>query len=108
MSHDNFGDVHHAVKVIGDYDRPWGGCGGWAIDLFINQLTRAHKDVDFGVLRKDQLVIQEYLSTRGWTLEKAIDGQLVAWQPGEWIDLPVHTIWCKNFQASPDFIPSRV
>lgn len=104
MSDADFGDVIQAVKLFADYDRPWAVCGGWAIDLFLSRVTRPHKDVDFVILRKDQFVIQEYLSTRGWRLEKAISGQLVPWHKGEWIDLPVHTIWCKNPEASPDFV----
>jgi aminoglycoside-2''-adenylyltransferase len=104
MSNDDFGDVHNAVKVIRDYERPWAVCGGWAIDLFINRVTRAHKDVDFAVLRKDQLIVQNYLLSRGWTLEKAVNGQLVPWQTGEWIDLPVHVIWCKKPESWPDFV----
>lgn len=104
MSEADFGDVHQAVKVLADYDRLWAVCGGWAIDLFLNRVTRPHKDVDFALLRKDQLIIQEHLLSCGWTLEKAVSGQLVPWQKGEWISLPVHTIWCKNPKASPDFI----
>ena len=100
----DFGDVFQASKLFEDYDCPWAVCGGWAIDLFLNHVTRPHKDIDFAVLRKDQLVIQEYLSVRGWTLEKAVNGQLVPWRVGEWISLPVHTIWCKNPKASPDFV----
>lgn len=104
MSYADFGDVIQATKLLAAYDRPWGVCGGWAIDLFLNRVTRPHKDVDFAVLRKDQFVIQEYLLSRSWTLEKAVSGQLIPWQKSEWIDLPVHTIWCKNPTASPDFI----
>ncbi len=104
MSSTDIDDVIQAVKVFEDYDRPWAVCGGWAIDLFLNRATRPHKDVDFVVLRKDQLIIQEYLLSRGWTLEKAVSGQLIPWKIGQWIDLPVHTIWCKNPKASPDFI----
>lgn len=100
----NFEDVIQAAKLLEDYDRPWAVCGGWAIDLFLNRATRSHKDVDFAVLRKDQLSIQEYLSSRGWTLEKAVSGELIPWQMGEWLNLPVHTIWCKNPKASPDFV----
>jgi hypothetical protein len=96
--------VLEATKILADYDRPWAVCGGWALDLFLNRVTRPHKDVDFAVLRKDQLGIQEYLLSRGWTLEKAVSGELLPWRMGEWIDLPVHTIWCKNPKASPDFI----
>ena len=104
MSTDDFDDVIQAGKAFYNYDRPWAVCGGWALDLFLNRVTRPHKDVDFAVLRKDQLIIQEYLLSHGWTLEKAVSGQLVPWQRGEWIDLPVHTIWCKNPSVSPDFI----
>jgi hypothetical protein len=104
MSDIGFSDVIQAVNVFSDYHRPWAVCGGWAIDLYIGRVTRPHKDVDFIVLRKDQLIIQEYLSSRGWTLEEAVSGQLVPWQIGEWIHLPVHIIWCKNYNASPDFI----
>jgi hypothetical protein len=104
MSNDDFDDVIQAVKVFDNYDRTWAVCGGWALDLFLNRVTRPHKDVDFVVWRRDQFIIQEYLSSRDWTLEKAVSGKLIPWQIGEWIDLPVHTIWCKNPSALPDFI----
>jgi hypothetical protein len=104
MSKSDFNDVVQAVKLFEAYEWPWAVCGGRAIDLYLNRVTRPHKDVDFAVLRRDQLVIQDYFSSRGWTLEKAAGGQLVPWHPGEWIDLPVHVIWCKNTHASPDFV----
>ncbi|HKY55294.1 MAG TPA: hypothetical protein VJM08_13345 [Anaerolineales bacterium] len=104
MSNTDFDEVIQVTKLLADYDRPWAICGGWAIDLFLNRVTRPHKDVDFAILRKDQLIIQEYLLSRGWTLEKAINGQLVPWQKSERIDLPIHTIWCKNPNACPDFV----
>lgn len=104
MNDTDFSDVIQATNLFVDYDRPWAICGGWVIDLYLNRLTRAHKGVDFVILRKDQLIIQEYLSSRGWTFEKAVSGQLIPWHTGEWIDLPVHTIWCKNVQANPDFV----
>jgi hypothetical protein len=104
MSDLDFSDVTHAVRLFNDYGGAWAVCGGWAIDLYLDRVTRPHKDVDFAILRKDQLIIQEYLLTRGWILEKAVSGQLVPWQIGEWIDLPVHVIWCKNSEASPDFV----
>ena len=96
MSDKDFSDVIQAVKLFEGYERPWAVCGGWAIDLFLNRVTRSHKDVDFAILRNDQLIIQEYLLSRGWTLEKAVNGQLIPWQTGEWINLPIHTIWCKK------------
>ena len=104
MNDADFSDVTRAAKLLENYDRLWAFCGGWAIDLFLSRLTRSHKDVDFAILRRDQRVIQEYLSSRDWVLEKVVKGQLVPWQQGEWIDLPVHVIWCKNPKASPDFV----
>lgn len=104
MNDADFSDVIRAAKVLARYDRPWAVCGGWAIDLHLNRVTRPHKDVDFAMLRKDQLVVQDHLLSKGWALQKAVDGHLIPWRAGEWIDLPVHTIWCKNVQANPDFI----
>ncbi len=87
-----------------DFSHPWCVCGGWAIDLFINRLSRPHKDVDFAIWRRDQLALCAYLTGRGWTLKKAINGQRLPWTEGEFIELPVHTIHCRNPNAQPDFI----
>jgi hypothetical protein len=104
MSASEFGEVLRAAKLLANYSKPWAVCGGWAIDLYLNRVTRSHKDVDFTVLRRDQLDIQEYLLSHSWSLEKAVSGQLIPWQPGEWINLPIHVIWCKNPNTFPDFI----
>ena len=86
MNVTDFSDVIQATNLFAGYDRPWAVCGGWAIDLYLNRVKRNHKDVDFAVLRKDQLVIQNHLSLQGWTLEKAVNGQLIPWLAGEWIE----------------------
>ena len=103
MSNTDFRDVIQASQIFSIYKKAWAVCGGWAIDLYLGRVTRPHKDIDFFIPRKDQLVIQECLSSLGWSLEKAHKGQNIPWQAGEWIDLPVHTIWCKNSKSSPDF-----
>lgn len=100
----DFGSVQDAAMLFSDYAGIWAVCGGWAIDLFLGRVTRSHQDVDFVIPRKDQFVIREYLSSRGWTLEKALGGQLIPWPAGEWIDPPTHIIWCQKAGASPDFI----
>ena len=101
---ESFADPLSIAALLADFDRPWCFCGGWAIDLFLGEATRPHKDVDIALVRPDQLAAQAYLLERGWTLEKAVDGQLVPWAKGEFIALPVHTIWCRHATYKPDFL----
>jgi hypothetical protein len=98
-----FGAARAIDALLREFTFPWAFCGGWAIDLFLNRATRSHKDVDVAIFRRDQLAIRSYLVARGWTLEKAIDGKLFPWMEDEFIELPVHAIWCKNSAHVPDF-----
>lgn len=82
----------------------WGFCGGWAIDLFLNRITRVHKDVDVAILRTDQRLVFDFLRQRDWTLEQAVDGKLLPVQEDEFLTLPIHTIWCRNTSYLPDFL----
>ena len=99
----DFRDVLQTAQFLEGYRKPWAFCGGWAIDLFIGHVTRSHKDVDLAILRTDQLILQKYLSSQSWSLDKAVDGELIPWQADEFIQLPIHTIWCKNLAATSDF-----
>ena len=82
----------------------WGFCGGWAIDLFLNRITRVHKDVDIAILRTDQRLVFDFLRQRNWTLEQAVDGKLLPIQRDEFLSLPIHTIWCRITDYHPDFL----
>jgi hypothetical protein len=82
----------------------WGFCGGWAIDLFLNRITRPHKDVDVAILRTDQRLIFDFLRRHGWILEHAVDGKLHPFQEEEFLMPPVHTILCRNPGTHPDFL----
>lgn len=92
------------VQIMAGFRYPWFVCGGWAIDLFINRVSRQHQDVDIGIWRSDQLALRTYLTARGWTPEKAIDGQRLHWPENEFINLPIHAIWCKHPTAQPSRI----
>lgn len=100
---DEFAEVLKVGSLLRDLPCPWFVCGGWALDLFLGRVTRAHKDVDVAVARDDQLVVREYLLGRGWTLEKAVDGELIPWPDGERLELPAHAVWCRNGGHDPDF-----
>ena len=69
-----FGEPLMIAALLADFRSPWSICGGWAIDLFLDGVTRQHIDVDIALLRRDQLAMQSYLTARGWILEKAVDG----------------------------------
>ena len=100
----NFEEPHRVAQHLTDLTIPWWICGGWAIDVFLGRMNRAHKDVDIAILRKDQLAAQAYLSARGWTLEKAQSGRLIPWAVGEILSVSVHVVWCRNPQFEPDFL----
>ena len=74
----------------------WGVAGGWAIDLFLDRITRTHQDIEVAIFREHQLVLQQYLSSRGWSLEYVHDGEMCPWLSGQSLTLPVHEVWCRN------------
>jgi hypothetical protein len=99
-----FAEVRSIAALMADVTRPWAFCGGWAIDLFLGRQTRAHKDVDVAIARRDQIAVQAYLMARGWHLQVAHEGVLTAWATGDYLKLPRHGIWCRNPEAEPDFL----
>lgn len=40
--------------------------GGWAVDLWVGRLTRAHDDIDVLVWRRDESRVDEALTAAGW------------------------------------------
>ena len=99
-----FAPVEKVALLLRDLRCEWYVCGGWAIDLFLGRVTRAHKDIDISIARARQLEVRDYLKTRGWSFEKAHDGKLTPWEEGEVLSLPFHAIWCRNGAHEPDFV----
>ena len=66
--------------------------------------TRAHKDIDIAIARRDQLLLQAYLVGRGWRLQVAHQGTLTDWQSGAYLELPRHGIWGRHPSFEPDFL----
>jgi hypothetical protein len=99
-----FAEVQKVSSLFSGLSCHWFICGGWALDLFLNRVTRKHKDVDVGFARRDQLQARAYLQQRGWSLEKAVDGALLPWLDEEWLVLPMHCVWCRNEQYEPAFV----
>jgi Aminoglycoside-2''-adenylyltransferase len=82
--------VLEVAEMLYSLDKPWYIAGGWAIDLYLGQQRRNHKDVDIAVFRQDQLAFQGYFLERGWKLWKYIGDsvQVEPWSIGEQLMLP--------------------
>ena len=85
------------AAAMNDFRPDWLIAGGWAIDLFLGEVTRPHDDVEIAVFRKDQVALHDSLN--GWLLQKVVGGELSAWHRGEWLGPPVHEIHCFNEAA---------
>ena len=91
------------TKVLTGFKKPWYIAGGWAIDLFLDKVTRKHKDIEIAIFRKHQKELYDYLND--WVLYKAIPRQvkLERWKKNEWLSLPIHEIhaFSKNRRLKP-------
>jgi hypothetical protein len=63
-----------AVVLLSAIRSPWWIAGGWALDLFLGEVTRAHKDLDVGIFRSDAATVVAALS--GWVFFEANNGVL--------------------------------
>jgi hypothetical protein len=81
-------------------DFPWWIGGGWALDLFLGAETRSHEDIDVVVLRHHQHKVQRLLIAAGWEIFAGDpSGSLREWKSGEFLEKPVHQIWCRPLGA---------
>ena len=89
-----FAPIEAFARLMADFPRPWFVSGGWAIDLFLDCITRDHEDVEVGIFRDDQGVLYQHLA--GWQLHKAVPGPnggaWVPWEAGERLALPLFQI----------------
>ena len=94
----DFGDLAALLAPVDGLSVPWCVAGGWAIDLWVGEVTRPHHDVDLLVARSDQRAVHDHFSDRSVVKvtphpEGLVGkGTLVPWD-GSWIDLPVHQIF---------------
>jgi len=53
---------YEVMKRVAGAQIPWAVCGGWAIDLFLDQETRAHEDIEIEILRADFPKLRQWLA----------------------------------------------
>jgi Aminoglycoside-2''-adenylyltransferase len=81
---------------------PWFVCGGWAIDLFLDQVTREHDDLEIGILRADQDKLRDHFE--GWGLYKSFE-EWLPWPAGESLELPIHQVLARPPASGPPSDP---
>jgi ribosomal protein S18 acetylase RimI-like enzyme/uncharacterized protein (DUF952 family) len=90
---DTFADTRaRALHAMAGFDRPWWIAGGWAIDLFLGEVTRPHADLEISVLDGDQRALHAHL--RDWDVRIAAGGALHPWN-GEPLVRPHHQLWAR-------------
>lgn len=83
-----------ALEWLLSLEVPWWLAGGWALDLFVGQVTRKHGDLDVGVLRRDWPKLAGVLSA--WDIYEARDGMLSRLPLGIAPGAEVNSLWCQR------------
>ena len=100
---ESFAPVVEVAALFSNLRCPWFIAGGWAIDIFLREVTRIHDDVDVAILRRDQRTVRTFLGD--WTLvEKFVEGRTEPWRDGEWLALPIHEIHARRSAGAPQEI----
>src|SRR3954466_121975 len=80
-----------AAAWMAAFPGKWALGGGWALDLFLGQLSREHGEVEVAVLREDQRKLHDYLYFSGWSFEARVGvGNSERWDGREWLPPPGH------------------
>jgi hypothetical protein len=79
-------DVAAVADLMAGSGLFWWFAGGWAIDLFLGRVTRAHSDIEVGLFRRDQHALRRHLCD--WTIERCAEDQWLTWEPDFSLALP--------------------
>jgi hypothetical protein len=85
-----------ASAMVG-FRRPWCVCGGWAIDMWLGEVTRQHRDLEIAILRDHQIELRDYLQGWRWRIA-TMDKRLVIWKESnrQMLMLPVHELHASD------------
>ncbi|HEY0007606.1 MAG TPA: hypothetical protein VGB55_02685 [Tepidisphaeraceae bacterium] len=91
MQAEDFAKPLSIVSALVGFRRPWCLAGGWAIDLWLGEVTRQHTGVTIAILRDHQIDLRDHFPTWRFKLQ-ARDGRLFPWKDRQMLMLPVHTL----------------
>ena len=81
------------------YPHPWFISGGWAIDLFVGRVTRAHEDVEVGAYFPHQAALRRHLGN--WEMARIRDDAWEPWKPDDAIELPEFQAQARSDRLAP-------
>ncbi len=99
-----FAPLQAVAAELAGFDRPWRIAGGWALDLFLGQVSRVHHDVDVEIARDDQLALRAHLAARGWQFVTPYQGRLEPWPPDLRLAGERHQVHAHREGAFMDFL----
>lgn len=82
----------------------WHVSGGWALDLFLEKVKRAHHDVDLIIPRRSQLDLQKYLTERGWRLVTPFEKRLESWPSYMRLEMSRHQVHAFRYEKFIDLL----
>lgn len=92
---EGFAPIQAAAELMAGFPHPWFVSGGWAIDLFVQQVTRPHSDVEIGLFRAHQHALRTQLA--GWRLTQSDflrpeGAAWVPWNEDDWVAPPLFQV----------------
>jgi hypothetical protein len=86
-------EIRAVAAALRHLDAPWAVAGGWALDLALGRVTRAHADVDVALFREDQDALRAALPA--WGFAAVVGGRMTPWERGARLELPVHEVHAR-------------
>jgi len=77
---------------LAGYEGSWAIAGGWAIDFFLGEKTRDHKDLEIAAWRDEQHLLRSFFSGEDCRYYK--NGEAFEWREGQTLDPSVHELHC--------------
>ncbi|PIR98993.1 hypothetical protein COT87_01790 [Candidatus Collierbacteria bacterium CG10_big_fil_rev_8_21_14_0_10_44_9] len=76
--------------ILEHYKGFWAVAGGWAIDLYLGEVTRKHKDIEVAVWRDEQHFLNSCFAS--WNGKYLIKGNALEWNAEDKLELPIHEL----------------
>lgn len=96
--------LRSAAEELGDLNIKWCFSGGWAIDLFLGNKSRPHKDLDIMIFKNDIKAAVSYLSERDWRIEAPTRQGFLPVNAENFDTFEYDNLWCMNEKYPMDYL----